>query len=78
MGYNIDPALNASGPIEYDPTVGDGFEQAVGMTIGEGELGQYFSDDAFFGVMMEGMPPIVFDDFQWNGGPLELGSRGEM
>ncbi|KFY31054.1 hypothetical protein V493_01418 [Pseudogymnoascus sp. VKM F-4281 (FW-2241)] len=78
MGYNIDPALGANEPVEYDPTAGDSFEQVVGMTIGEGQLGQYFSDDAFFGVMMEGLPPIAFDDFQWNSGPLDLSNKGDM
>lgn len=75
MGYNIDPALGGGGgaPAEYDATVGDGFEQAIGMAIGEGELGQYFSDDVFFSVMMEGMPPHAFDDFHWGGGPAGLG-----
>jgi hypothetical protein len=73
MGYNIDPALGASSTAGYNPAVGDGFEQAVGMALGEGELGQYFSDDAFFGAMMEGMPADAFDNFQWNGGPMELG-----
>ncbi|KFZ11900.1 hypothetical protein V501_04476 [Pseudogymnoascus sp. VKM F-4519 (FW-2642)] len=78
MGYNIDPALGANEPVEYDPSAGDGFEQTVGMTIAEGQLGQYFSDDAFFGVMMEGLPPISFDDFQWNSGPLDLSNKGGM
>lgn len=47
---NLDPALGVG--VDYDINIGDGFEQAIGMTLGDGEFGQYFGDDAFFGAMM--------------------------
>lgn len=46
---NIDPALG------MDPgySMGIGFEQAMGMTLGGGDFGTYFGDDAFFGNLMD-------------------------
>jgi hypothetical protein len=46
---NIDPSLGMD--LRY--TMGDGFEQAMGMTLGVGDFGNYFSDDAFFGSIMD-------------------------
>ena len=40
MGGNIDPALN----MDLVYTMGDGFEQAMGMTLGAGDFGAYFND----------------------------------
>lgn len=46
---NIDPSLG----MDLGYTMGDGFEQAMGMTLGVGDFGNYFSDDAFFGSIMD-------------------------
>jgi hypothetical protein len=61
MGLNIDPALSMD--LEY--TMGDGFEQAMGMTLGDGDLGKYFSDDHFFASIMDtvGGTGNVFEGF---------------
>jgi hypothetical protein len=40
---NIDPALGVS--TDFDFNMGDGFEQAMGMTLGDGDFGRYFQDD---------------------------------
>ncbi|KAL3424857.1 hypothetical protein PVAG01_04138 [Phlyctema vagabunda] len=50
-GSKIDPALSMD--IGYG--MGDGFEQAMGMTLGDGQFEKYFSDDAFFGSLMDTM-----------------------
>jgi hypothetical protein len=50
---NLDPALGIG--VDYDFNIGDGFEQAMGMTLGDGEFGQYFGDDAIFGAMMDSL-----------------------
>lgn len=58
IGYNIDPSLRGQPTqIGYDSNagLGDGFD-SIGM-LGEGDLSQYFGDDAyqaFFKAMMEG------------------------
>lgn len=44
---SVDPSLG----LELGYTMGDGFEQAIGMTLGVGD-GNYFSDNAFFGNFM--------------------------
>jgi hypothetical protein len=49
---NIDPALSM-GNMDFDFAVGEGFEQAMGMTLGDGGFGGYFSDDYFLGAMMD-------------------------
>ena len=50
MGGNLDPALG----MEFGYAMGDGFEQAMGMTLGFGDFGErYFSDDAFLGTIMD-------------------------
>lgn len=50
MGGNVDPSLG----MEFGYAMGDGFEQAMGMTLGLGDFGgTYFSDDAFFGNVMD-------------------------
>lgn len=58
---NIDPNLSMMSGMEYDIKAGDGFEQAMGMTLGEGDF-NYFSDDAFFGAVMDsvGGAPNMF------------------
>ena len=47
MGYgavnNIDPAMGLGG--DFDFRIGDGFEQAMGMALGDGDFGKYFQDD---------------------------------
>jgi len=48
---NIDPSLGMGS--EFNFTMGDGFEQAMGMTFDNAEIGKYFSDDAFFGAVMD-------------------------
>ncbi|RDW73985.1 hypothetical protein BP5796_07427 [Coleophoma crateriformis] len=60
MNMNIDPALNMD--LEY--SLGDGFEQAMGMTLGN-DFDKYFSGDAFFGGIMDtvGGSGSVFDGF---------------
>lgn len=40
---NIDPSLAM--PQDFDFAIGDGFEQAMGITLGDGDLGKYFQDD---------------------------------
>jgi hypothetical protein len=60
MGGNIDPSLG----MDLSYTMGDGLEQAMGMTIGAGAFGEYFSfnDDTFINGLMDsvgGAP--VFD-----------------
>lgn len=46
FGYTaLDPAFGAD--LEY--SMGDGFEQAMGMTLGDGEFGGYWGDETFFG-----------------------------
>ena len=46
---NIDPSLG----MDLGYAMGDGFEQAMGMTLGVGDFGSYFSDDTFFGSLMD-------------------------
>ncbi|RDL36804.1 Zn2 DNA-binding protein [Venustampulla echinocandica] len=48
---NIDPALG----MDLGYTMGDGFEQALGMTLGVGDYAGYFGDDVFFGNLMDTM-----------------------
>jgi hypothetical protein len=43
---NIDPSLGM--PQDFDFAVGDGFEQAMGITLGDGDFGKYFQDDVSF------------------------------
>jgi hypothetical protein len=50
---NIDPSLGMSLGIDFGYGMGDGFEQAMGMTLGVGDFGNYFSEDSFFGNMMD-------------------------
>jgi hypothetical protein len=46
MPGNLDPSLG----MDLGYTMGDGFEQAIGMTLGVGDFGY---DDAFFGNLMD-------------------------
>lgn len=59
-------AMNV-GPMGLEYTMGDGFEQAMGITMGDGSyFGKYLSDDAFFGAMMDSMgggPGPFFEGF---------------
>jgi hypothetical protein len=55
QGYGmsmVDPSLGVTG-MDLGYTMGDGFEQAMGMTLGVGDFGNYFSDDTFFGSLMD-------------------------
>jgi len=52
---NIDPALSM-GPPDLDFAIPEGFEQAMGMTLGEGGFANYFSDDYFLGSLMDSFP----------------------
>jgi len=45
--YNTEYNNQAATDLEY--SMGDGFEQAMGMTLGYGDFGKYFDDDQFFG-----------------------------
>jgi hypothetical protein len=57
---NIDPSLG----MDLGYTMGDGLEQAMGMTIGVGSFGEYFSDDTFFNGLMDSVGSVsapVFD-----------------
>ncbi|KAE8444603.1 hypothetical protein EG329_014434 [Mollisiaceae sp. DMI_Dod_QoI] len=47
---NFDPAL---GPLDLGYTMGDGLERAMGMTLGVGDFGNYFSDDNLFTGFMD-------------------------
>lgn len=48
LAGNLDPSLG----MEFGYAMGDGFEQAMGMTLGLGEFGgTYFNDEAFFNIM---------------------------
>lgn len=50
MGTHIDPSLG----MELNYMIGDGFEQAMGMTLGGvADLSSYFTDDTFFGSLMD-------------------------
>jgi hypothetical protein len=49
---NIDPNLGI--PQDFDFSIGDGFEQAMGITLGDGDFGKYFQDDVSF-------PSILFN-----------------
>jgi hypothetical protein len=53
---NIDPSLG----MDLGYTMGDGMEQAMGMAIGVGPFGEYYSDEAFYGVM-DSMGGPVFE-----------------
>jgi len=61
LNPNIDPNLGMD--LEY--TIGDGFEQAMGITLTGGDFGNYFSDDTFFGGFMGslGGPGNAIDGF---------------
>jgi hypothetical protein len=62
MAGNLDPSLGT----EFGYAMGDGFEQAMGMTLGFGEFGgTYFSDEAFFNIM---------DSVGGNGGVVHEGA----
>ena len=66
--YAIDPSLNqpaagtssqgiGNGGLEYYQPINNGLEQAMGMTLGEGDLSQWFGDEAyqaFLKAMMDG------------------------
>lgn len=60
MSGNIDPSLG----IDLGYAMGDGFEQAMGMTLGVGDFGTYFGDD-IFGSLMDsvGGNPQGFEGF---------------
>jgi hypothetical protein len=49
MGGTMDSSLG----LDLGYSMGDGLEQAMGMTLGMGEFGTYFSDDTFFGTLMD-------------------------
>jgi len=56
----IDPSLNMD--IAY--TMGDGFEQAMGMTLGGNDFGAYFNDDPFLGSLLDSVGSAQnFDGF---------------
>lgn len=44
---NIDPSLG----FDYGLAVGDNLEQAMGMAIGVGPFGEFYTDEAFYGLM---------------------------
>ena len=46
---NIDPSMDT----DLGYTMGDGFEQAMGMTLGLGDYANYFSDETFFNSLMD-------------------------
>ncbi len=56
---NVDPSLG----MEFGYNMGDGLEQAIGMTLGVGDFGTYFSDDSFFGGIMDAAGGPGFDGF---------------
>ena len=68
QGFNIDPSLGGTQPqTGYDNAGMEGGFDSIGM-MGEGDLSQYFSDDAyqaFFKAMMEGAGTggMGFDDY---------------
>ncbi|CZR62804.1 related to cercosporin resistance protein [Phialocephala subalpina] len=49
MAGNIDPFMG----MDLGYTMGDGFEQAIGITLEVGDFGNIFSNDAFFGSIMD-------------------------
>jgi hypothetical protein len=51
---NIDPSLG----MDLGYTMGDGMEQAMGMAIGVGPFGEYYSDEAFYGLMDPSGGPV--------------------
>ena len=46
---SIDPSLG----MDLGYTMGDGFEQAMGLTLGVGDFGNYFSDETFFNSLLD-------------------------
>ncbi len=48
ISSNIDPSLG----MDFSYQLGDGLEQAMGMTLGVGEYSTYFGDNNFFGGLM--------------------------
>ncbi|KAI9880773.1 MAG: hypothetical protein M1830_000209 [Pleopsidium flavum] len=42
--------------LHLDAAMGDGFEQAMGMTLGEGDLSSIFLGDGFFDMTLDGTP----------------------
>jgi hypothetical protein len=46
---NIDPSLG----MDFNYSMGDNFEQAIGMTLGAGDISSYIGDDTFFGGLMD-------------------------
>lgn len=53
-GYDYNQGnMPAPGAMDLEYTMGDGFEQALGITMGYGDFGKYFEDDQFFGGFMD-------------------------
>jgi hypothetical protein len=57
---NTDPSLY----MEFGYTMGDGFEQAMGMTLGIGDFGNYFGDETFYNNLQDSVGGAAgFDRF---------------
>lgn len=53
MAGNFDLSLGIGMGMDLGYAMGDGFEQAMGMALGAGTFGNYSSDNAFFGSVMD-------------------------
>jgi len=56
---NIDPNLGI--PQDFDFSIGDGFEQAMGITLGDGDFGKYFQDDVSLTTMKYSLKYIFWE-----------------
>lgn len=56
MPGNIDPSLDVMSGfgMDFAASSGAGFEQAMGLTMGEGGFDYQFNDDMFFDAIMGG------------------------
>lgn len=58
---NIDPTLGM--PQDFDFAIGDGFEQAMGITLGDGDFEKYFQDDVCLPLIINKAREIVLNVF---------------
>ncbi|KAL2065008.1 hypothetical protein VTL71DRAFT_4148 [Oculimacula yallundae] len=67
QGYNglIDPSL---GGMDFGYSMGDGLEQAMGMTLGVGEFSNFYGENNFFGGLMGDMGDNIGGQGGFDGG----------
>ena len=59
---NIDPSLGGMA-MDLSYSMGDNFEQAMGMTFGVGDFGGFYGDDGFFGGMIDPSTTGMFEGY---------------